>query len=209
MLFTRASSPPLIADFARIGPPDLQLEAAARSQVLQRVLVRSGETPPAQLCMGGKQAVKRITRPADVGGLKKPCGRRRLVEQPPFIVGDRLKGSRCQTKPARLMEHLKLEQHRRRNEQPPIDAEQRARTGPTLLDPQKRLRIEKDHDRRFRRNFSPFAVRSHVQPCSRASGSSTSIRGVRRDLRGAVFDSTDSRYRTPLRSMITGTPRSA
>lgn len=209
MLFTRTSSLPSTTDFATSRPSDLQLEAAARSQVLQRVSVRRGETPPAHLCMGGKQAVKWIARPADAGRLKKPCGRWRLVEHPPFIVGDRLQGPRWQAKPARLVERLKLEQHRRRNEQPPIDAEQRACTGPALLDPQERLRIEQDHDRRVRRNFSPFVVRSHVQPCSRTSGSSTSIRGFRRDFRGAVLGSTDKRYVTPFRSMITGTPRSA
>ena len=199
----------LIADLATIPLPNLQLEAAARSKVLERVLVRSSEAPPAQPGVSGKQAVERITRPADIGRLKKPCGRWRLVEHPSFVVGDRLQGARCQAKPARLVEHLQLEQHRRRNEQPPIDAEQRACTRPALLDPQKRLRIEQDHDRRFRRNFSPFVVRSHVQPCSRASGSSTSIRGLRRDFRGVVLGSTDSRYWTPFRSIITGTPRSA
>jgi hypothetical protein len=209
MLFTLTRHSRRLQTSRQPRPSDLQLEAAARSKVLQRVLVGSGEAPPAQLGVSGKQAVERITRPADAGRVKKPWGRWWLVEHPPFIVGNRLQGSRRQAKPARLVEYLKLEQHGRRNEQPPIDAEERACTRPTLLDPQKRLRIEQDHDRRFRRNFSPFVVRSQVQPCSRASGSSTSIRGFRRDFRGAVLGSTDNRYLTPFRSMITGTPRSA
>src|SRR5687767_11484722 len=139
MPLTCARSLAAIPALATMRLPDLQFKAAGRPKVLQRVLIRSGEAPPAQLGVGGKQAVERITRPADIGRFKKPCGRWRLVEHPSFVLEYRLQGSRCQAKPARLVEHLELEQHRRRNEQPPIDAEQRACARPALFDPQERL----------------------------------------------------------------------
>lgn len=44
------------------------------------------QAPTPELRVGDEQAIERITRPPETGGVEKPVSSLRLVERPPIIV---------------------------------------------------------------------------------------------------------------------------
>src|SRR5262245_34601510 len=76
------------------------------------------------------------------------------------------------------------------------------------VDPDQRVGIKQDHLDRLSLNLRPFGVQSHVHSPAATAGSRISMFG-RLIFRAGAGLSTVSRYRTPFRSMITGTPLSA
>jgi hypothetical protein len=168
-----------------------QLDARRCAETLKDVAVRGGETPSAKARVSDKKPIEGIPGPRQIQGLNEPgCGWR-LVDDPSIVIEDGLhRGPESDF--AGFVKELELEQRRGRDVQPVAVSDQPANASVGLLDPDQRIRIKEDHDRRRPWNRRPAGVHSH-RHCPSATARSTISMIGRRALRRGLAASTDNR----------------
>ena len=67
----------------------LEREDVGVRKVLEQVIVRRGEPPPADSRVRRKQSVKGITCPGELARGGEPSGQRRLIHPPPCVIDER------------------------------------------------------------------------------------------------------------------------
>ena len=186
----------------------LELESLGRLQVLDDYPVRRGKPPAPKTCVSNEQAVEWVSRPAQFHRGIEPGGSRRIIEQPAIVLNQRRNCPARQPKASRFDEKLQFEDGNRRHIQRLTCLGEGAGPSVPTFEPQQGVGVEQDHFRRVSRN----AIFPGSQPqvhCPAATAGSRMVtidfrfRG-RRAGRSALRE-----YRTPFRSMTTGTPLSA
>ena len=138
------------------------LDAIGGGQTLQEDGVARSEAPAPQPRVRDEQPVEGIASPAQIDRFREPRRRRQIVENPSRVLGDGRHAGRAQPDSPGFDEELKLQQICRRDIEPPRPARQRTHTRTILVEPDKSVCIEEDHERRRRAvNRTPFLVQPH------------------------------------------------